>query len=163
MILSENYKKRIAELSGLIVCEKCYNSWEKDKKDKNPFLCHRCGFDSKKEEYNVEELKKWLEDKYGNIIPENVGPGPTDTIPMSDIYVDLFNKQFNSNEFNDKYDPDNGIFWGEQKYETKNQKSYSDKSDELRDDSDLEKEEIKKLDKQYRRIKKLNNWKRGSR
>ena len=40
-------------------CDKCDHSWEIEPKDKNPYLCHMCGYDSHKKKHNYEELEKW--------------------------------------------------------------------------------------------------------
>jgi ribosomal protein L37AE/L43A len=40
-------------------CEKCDHSWKIEKEDKNPYLCHTCGYDSEKGEFNPEELERF--------------------------------------------------------------------------------------------------------
>lgn len=40
-------------------CEKCKHSWEIEKKDKHPYLCHMCGYDSAKEKHNYDELENF--------------------------------------------------------------------------------------------------------
>ncbi len=42
-----------------ITCEKCDHSWEIEKKDKNPYLCHTCGYDGKNKKYNHSELERF--------------------------------------------------------------------------------------------------------
>ena len=51
----------------MIVCNNCFHSWKKEKGDKNPYLCHVCGYDSENEKFNIDELKKWMIDKYGSL------------------------------------------------------------------------------------------------
>ena len=38
-------------------CDKCDHSWEIEPKDKHPYLCHMCGYDSHKKKHNYEELE----------------------------------------------------------------------------------------------------------
>jgi hypothetical protein len=189
MLLSESYKNRLKELSGLIVCDNCYHSWQKEKEDKDPSLCHVCGFDSEEDEFRVEALKKWLIDKYGSLqeawskkykdsincknpkgfsqkahcksksVQENVGPGPYDTVPVSDIYMDIFNQIFVPKDFKRNYNPDNEEFWFQNDYEIKNQKGYSEKKDETADEGDLDKEEVKDIDINFQKMKRAYNWK----
>lgn len=189
MLLSESYKNRLKELSGLIVCDNCYHSWQKEKEDKDPSLCHVCGFDSEEDEFRMEALKKWLIDKYGSLqeawskkykdsincknpkgfsqkahcksksVQENVGPGPYDTVPVSDIYMDIFNQIFVPKDFKRNYNPDNEEFWFQNDYEIKNQKGYSEKKDETADEGDLDKEEVKDIDINFQKMKRAYNWK----
>lgn len=170
MMLSESYKNRLKELSGLIVCDNCYHSWKKEKEDKDPHLCHVCGFDSEQDQFRIEELKKWMIDRYGSLeeawdkkykgcVNENVGPGPNDTIPVSDIYMDIFNQIFVPKDFRRNYDPDNEDFWFQGDYDLKVQKGYSEKQDETADEGDLDKEEVKGIDKKYQKMKRAYNWK----
>jgi len=45
-------------------CDKCEHSWEIEPKDKLPYLCHICGYDSHKEKYNYDELENfWKNNK----------------------------------------------------------------------------------------------------
>jgi len=193
MLLSEEYKNRIKKLSGMIVCDNCYHSWEKEKGDKDPYLCHVCAFDSEQDQFRVEEFKEWLIDKYGSLeeawsqkykdsidcknpkgfsqkahcqskkksksVTENVGPGPNDTVPVSDIYMDVFNQIFVPKEFKRNYDPDNEEFWFQDEYDLQIQKGYSDKKDETADEGDLDKNQIKDIDKKYQKMKRAYNWK----
>ena len=50
--LFENYGEEIT-------CKKCDHSWAIEKKDKYPYLCHTCGYDSKEKDYNPEELERF--------------------------------------------------------------------------------------------------------
>ena len=40
-------------------CVKCDHSWNIEKSDNHPYLCHMCGFDSKTKEYNYDELENF--------------------------------------------------------------------------------------------------------
>jgi hypothetical protein len=40
-------------------CDKCKHSWKIEPKDKFPYLCHMCGYDSHKKKYNYEELENF--------------------------------------------------------------------------------------------------------
>ena len=40
-------------------CVKCEWSWEIETDDMNPYLCHKCGFDDKLNDYDLISLKKW--------------------------------------------------------------------------------------------------------
>lgn len=39
-----------------VICKKCDHSWEIERNDKHPFLCHMCGWDQKIKKYNDKEL-----------------------------------------------------------------------------------------------------------
>ena len=57
IIVTEEQAKLIIE--GKIKCSKCGNSWNTEPKDKDPFLCHDCGYDNKTKKYNKKELDKF--------------------------------------------------------------------------------------------------------
>ena len=57
IIITEEQSKLLLE--GKIKCSKCKHSWDKEKKDKHPNLCHSCGWDSKENKYNKVELNKF--------------------------------------------------------------------------------------------------------
>ena len=40
-------------------CDKCEHSWKIKPKDKFPYLCHMCGYDSHKKKYNYKELENF--------------------------------------------------------------------------------------------------------
>lgn len=40
-------------------CKKCKWEWEIEMDDKNPYLCHKCGFDSELNQYDMVSLKTW--------------------------------------------------------------------------------------------------------
>lgn len=42
-----------------IVCKRCSWVWQKESGGKLPYLCHKCGFDNKKEKFDLENLKQW--------------------------------------------------------------------------------------------------------
>jgi hypothetical protein len=156
MILSEEYKNRLSKLSGRVSCSNCFHSWDKEKGDKNPYLCHRCGYDIEDKKFRVDELKKWIENQYGSLeegwskkyknIFENVGPGLSINNTTSNIFMDIFNQFFNSDDFKKEYNTDGIKFWFEDKENIKNQKSYQNST-------------IEKFDKKYRDLKKGKNWK----
>jgi hypothetical protein len=51
-------EKQLEKLIGEKIKCKCGHSWVKEKNDKHPYLCHMCGWDSKSEKKNLEELLK---------------------------------------------------------------------------------------------------------
>ena len=52
----------IAELAGTEVkCEKCNHSWEIESEDTEKYLCHSCGWDSQKQEYDYDAFDSWRE------------------------------------------------------------------------------------------------------
>jgi len=61
-----------------------------------------------------------ISDHSDNIVMgENIGTGPHDNRAVSDITADLSNKIFNSPDFADEYDPDNGVFLYDDEYDEK--------------------------------------------
>ena len=40
-------------------CDKCEHSWKIEPKDKFPYLCHMCGYDSHKKKHNYKELENF--------------------------------------------------------------------------------------------------------
>jgi hypothetical protein len=40
-------------------CDKCNHTWKIKKKDKHPYLCNMCGYDSHKKKYNYDELENF--------------------------------------------------------------------------------------------------------
>ena len=57
IIISEKQSELLFEQK--IKCPKCKHSWDKEKKDKHPNLCHDCGWDQKKGDYDKENLFKF--------------------------------------------------------------------------------------------------------
>lgn len=51
-LLNETKKEKVS-------CSKCDHTWEIEKKDKHPHLCHMCGYDSKSKKHNYEELENF--------------------------------------------------------------------------------------------------------
>jgi hypothetical protein len=51
-LLKETKKEKVS-------CSKCDHSWEIEKKDEHPYLCHMCGYDSKSKKHNYEELENF--------------------------------------------------------------------------------------------------------
>lgn len=54
-----------------ITCKNCGWSWDIEKGDENPYLCHNCGFDNKKNHFDFHSLEKWR--KENNIHPFQEG------------------------------------------------------------------------------------------
>ena len=45
----------VVEVAGTeIDCEKCNHSWELESDDDEKYLCHNCGYDSQKQEYDFD-------------------------------------------------------------------------------------------------------------
>jgi hypothetical protein len=101
---------------------------------------------------HVQEVRK---------MEENVGPGPSDNVPTSNVFMDIENEKFQSDDFKRDYDPDNNQFWYD-KEELKNPKIYTNSEDALSDENDLDKNDVKKIDRNYRDLKRKMNWKRKS-
>ncbi len=51
-LLNETKKEKVS-------CSKCDHSWDIEKKDEYPYLCHMCGYDSKSKKHNYEELENF--------------------------------------------------------------------------------------------------------
>lgn len=47
-----------------VTCQNCFHPWEITKSDDSPYFCHRCGYDNKKKDFDLEKLKSWI---YNNI------------------------------------------------------------------------------------------------
>jgi len=45
-----------------VICKNCDWKWDIEKDDKNPYLCHKCGYDNKKSEFDQKALNKWKDD-----------------------------------------------------------------------------------------------------
>jgi GNAT superfamily N-acetyltransferase len=55
-------KESINEIAGTEVkCEKCNHSWEIESEDTEKYLCHSCGWDSQKQEYDFDAFDSWRE------------------------------------------------------------------------------------------------------
>ena len=46
-----------------MVCQNCNWEWDIEKGDSHPFLCHKCGYDSKLKNFDMYSLKKWEKEK----------------------------------------------------------------------------------------------------
>jgi hypothetical protein len=57
IIITEHQASLLIE--GKIKCPKCDHSWDKEKGDKHPHLCHSCGWDNKEKKFNKKELNKF--------------------------------------------------------------------------------------------------------
>ena len=42
-----------------ISCPKCDHGWTIDSEDKDPYLCHKCGYDKLERKYEPDKLAKW--------------------------------------------------------------------------------------------------------
>lgn len=42
-------------------CPKCHHNWDITSDDKNPYLCHNCGWDHGVHHYRSYALEKWLQ------------------------------------------------------------------------------------------------------
>jgi hypothetical protein len=58
--------KRIKEIIGIegdddksTTCPKCDHSWDIEKSDPDPYLCHMCGYDQSSGEHEFDKLAKW--------------------------------------------------------------------------------------------------------
>jgi hypothetical protein len=106
------------------------------------FLCYDCTNSS-----SLKSIKDWMKEKYQKLhMKENVGPGPNDTRPMSNIFMDKFNQMFQSDDFKKEYNPSEYIFLDDEKEEIKNQNNLYDK-------------EFKDISKKYRNFKRKKSWK----
>jgi predicted nucleic-acid-binding Zn-ribbon protein len=45
--------------SSHITCKNCGWEWDIEPEDKNPHLCHKCGYDNKKMEFDNVSLEAW--------------------------------------------------------------------------------------------------------
>jgi hypothetical protein len=62
ILLTEKQADRV--FNGKVECEKCENSWKKKDDDgSHPYLCHDCGWDQKRKEYDKENLFKFWKNK----------------------------------------------------------------------------------------------------
>jgi len=49
-------------------CQNCSWSWDIEKDDTHPFLCHKCGYDSQLGDFDMYSLKKWQDSNKKNVI-----------------------------------------------------------------------------------------------
>jgi hypothetical protein len=45
--------------SNDVTCKNCGWEWEIESDDKNPYLCHKCGYDDKKKKFDNVSLEDW--------------------------------------------------------------------------------------------------------
>jgi len=45
-----------------VTCKNCDWKWDIEKDDENPYLCHKCGYDNKKNKFDHKALKKWKDE-----------------------------------------------------------------------------------------------------
>jgi ribosomal protein L37E len=46
-------------------CYKCGHAWNNTKNDKNPQLCHNCGFNLKTESFDILNFSEWKRSQLG--------------------------------------------------------------------------------------------------
>ena len=56
-------EKQAEKLFGEKIKCKCGHSWSKEKKDKQPYLCHMCGWNQKNTKYDDVSLFKFWKEK----------------------------------------------------------------------------------------------------
>lgn len=61
IIITERQYKSLSERTKKFDCNKCEHSWKIEKDDTDPYLCHMCGYDSKKEKYDYKKLEDFWE------------------------------------------------------------------------------------------------------
>ena len=54
IIITEKQAERV--INNKVICDKCEHSWKKEGMDDHPYLCHTCGWDQEKKEYDKENL-----------------------------------------------------------------------------------------------------------
>ena len=102
-----NFRLMAETVDDEIKCSNCSHSWKMTDTDTYPYLCHKCGWDSKAGEYNYIELNKWknsmknVNDIYNESIDELIkefqSEGLLNEIPMDDLrQIDAYaDKQLN--------------------------------------------------------------------
>ena len=59
---NKSKEEQVNEIAGTEVkCEKCNHSWEIESDDSEKYLCHSCGWDSQKQEYDFDAFESWQE------------------------------------------------------------------------------------------------------
>lgn len=61
IIITEKQSKKLH--SREVKCDKCDHEWVVEEKDTHPDLCHDCGWDNQKKEYNEKELFNFWKNK----------------------------------------------------------------------------------------------------
>jgi hypothetical protein len=68
----------VKNLVNEFISEKCFNcgwTWKIEKDDKNPSLCHKCGYDSKEKKFDYKSLEDWKETNKEKSIEEQKAKG----------------------------------------------------------------------------------------
>jgi len=61
MMKNESIGLRESIAGTEVKCEKCNHSWEIESEDTEKYLCHSCGWDSQKQEYDFDAFDSWQE------------------------------------------------------------------------------------------------------
>ena len=94
VIVTNKQLQLIREISDKdFFCEKCDHSWEIDKDDAHPYLCHMCGYESSKNEYNYEELEKFWKNYKKEDLPTHTDPSKQIVSPSSKVISDICEKE----------------------------------------------------------------------
>jgi len=94
VIVTNKQLQLIREISDKeFSCEKCDHSWEIDKDDAHPYLCHMCGYESSKNEYNYDELEKFWKNYKKEDFPEHTDPKTGYVSPSSKVITDICEKE----------------------------------------------------------------------
>ena len=94
VIVTNKQLQLIREISDKdFFCEKCDHSWEIDKDDAHPYLCHMCGYESSKNEYNYEELEKFWKNYKKEDLPAHTDPSKQIVSPSSKVISDICEKE----------------------------------------------------------------------
>ena len=56
-------------------CHNCKWEWDIEQGDDNPYLCHKCGYDSSSREFDIVSLNKWKKENSINEGDPKVGTG----------------------------------------------------------------------------------------
>jgi hypothetical protein len=72
----------------MIRCQNCGWGWNKEVGDRHPFLCHKCGFDSKIGDFDIKSLQIW--EKENNY--------PFDEYIKEGYHIRTFYEDINDNE-----------------------------------------------------------------
>lgn len=94
VIVTNKQLQLIREMSDKeFSCEKCDHSWEIDTDDTHPYLCHMCGYESSKNEYNYEELEKFWKNYKREDLPKETDPSKQIVSPSSKVISDICEKE----------------------------------------------------------------------
>ena len=94
VIVTNKQLQLIREISDKdFFCEKCDHSWEIDKDDAHPYLCHMCGYESSKNEYNYDELEKFWKNYKKEDLPTHTDPSKQIVSPSSKVISDICEKE----------------------------------------------------------------------